>query len=404
MNMSIVEGVLRGGLRPGLLKNDLSERELIQISRSLRKISSDENLRKIENILIDVLEPMGFVKIKEMFSQQHSMLSAAEAFSPLNGFGSRIYTPARTAMSFDGVVEMKNCTNPFHRFYALLVDSELIRMRKFLHDMCLTLRNDSLMRNELKDLLRNMTVYCQEASKWENDSEIMLMLAAKLTQFYFELLGVYHDLLYQGGDAGLIDDFRDFVYLWRREDPTDEELERFNNVSCKTAKPETIKQVEPQMESLREIQKPQPSNDVTTESGATNNKYDALLAALEGQSEGFLNYGFFNLPKVSGLSLEQQKKLLSAIAFRETDCAAHAVAMFCFLEYDTKLIGEYGLNKTKLYNYWGKLLAINERKIRGNYQTVRNANTSEDTELYKAQKYFDKVVEKEYNAILNGKP
>lgn len=403
MNLPIVEGMLRGGLRPNLLRKTLSEKELMQNCRILRKISSNENLKEIENVLVEVLLPMGLIKLREAFSQQHAMILSAEKFPSFNGFGSRKYTPAQAFPSFDGVLEMPSSSNPFHRFYALLVDAELIRMKKLMHDLCLTLRNDCLMRNELKDLLKRMAVYCQEAAQWESDSEIMRMIAAKLTQSYFELLGSYHNLLYQGEDVGLIDDFCDFVYLWRREDPNEEEMERFTDVSCKAMKAEPTSQFEHQTENVQEVQKCQTPNDVNAETDAATNKYDTFLAALNGQSTGFPNYGFFNLPKISCLNSEQQKKLISDIAFRETDHVAFAVAMLCFLEYDTKLISEYGFNKTHLYKYWGKLLNVNERKIGGNYQTVRNADTTEDKDLYKAHKYFDEEAEKIYHDILDEK-
>jgi len=120
-------------------------------------------------------------------------------------------------------------------------------------------------------------------------------------------------------------------------------------------------------------------------------RYDLFINNLD-------SYGFMKLPKVSSLSQGQRYKLIAKITQEDSP---YAVAMLYELGLPDKLKKEYGLNKEKQYALISKVLGVSRRTIKGNFLTVSNPDSKEDTLKYSAC-YKVEIVREDYKRLLEN--
>ncbi len=120
-------------------------------------------------------------------------------------------------------------------------------------------------------------------------------------------------------------------------------------------------------------------------------RYDLFINNLD-------SYGFMKLPKVSSLSQGQRCKLIAKITQEDSP---YAVAMLYELGLPDKLKKEYGLNKEKQYALISKVLGVSLRTIKGNFLTVSNPDSKEDTLKYSACYKVD-IVREDYKKLLEN--
>ncbi|MCR4812449.1 MAG: hypothetical protein K5867_07685 [Bacteroidales bacterium] len=132
------------------------------------------------------------------------------------------------------------------------------------------------------------------------------------------------------------------------------------------------------------------------------NKYDHFVKTVEA-------YRFLECPAVACLDEAQRGQLVRKIVSRSDKNGAYAIAMLCELNYDNWMMENYAkanphckkMTKTAIFNHWTDALSLTStRAVAGNYNVIRNTNSCEDRDKYKASEYT-LAVHKDYLAIKN---
>ncbi len=132
------------------------------------------------------------------------------------------------------------------------------------------------------------------------------------------------------------------------------------------------------------------------------NKYDHFVKTVEA-------YRFLECPAVACLDEAQRGQLVRKIVSRSDKNGAYAIAMLCELNYDNWMMENYAkanphcrkMTKKAIFSHWADALSLtNARAVAGNYNVIRNTNSSEDRDKYKASEYT-LAVHNDYLAIKN---
>ena len=75
MTLPITESILRGELRPNILKQSLERKSLEQLIRNSRKVSQKSKLMELEFAINEVLN--GLVNTKDIYKEDQKTLDAA---------------------------------------------------------------------------------------------------------------------------------------------------------------------------------------------------------------------------------------------------------------------------------------------------------------------------------------
>lgn len=129
------------------------------------------------------------------------------------------------------------------------------------------------------------------------------------------------------------------------------------------------------------------------EENEITNKYDHFVEVVK-------DYHFAECPAVVCLSEEQRGRLVRKIICRKDNSGAYAIAMLCELDYDNWMRDNFAkrypklrsISKTDICKHWMEALGLsNYRAVQGNYNILRNPDSREDTNIYHAREYTDRV-------------
>ena len=226
MTLPITDSILRGELRPNILKQSLEPKSLELLIRNARKVSQKNQLLELEFAINDVLSDL--VNTKDIYAEDKKTRDAA-----INARKNKInkndghYKYLTSEIVIDNVLSLPELSTPLLRFYNTIIDAEVLRTRQAILHMSRAVQDDTFVRSTLKALFRKIKFACQESQQWEEHQDVMSLIPIKLTHLYFTLLNTYGEVLESYDTPEFEDDFMDFVYRWKGEYPSNDEVAKY---------------------------------------------------------------------------------------------------------------------------------------------------------------------------------
>lgn len=383
MTLPITDSILRGELRPNILKQSLDQKELL--IRNARKISQKSQLLELEFAINDVLS--GLVNTKDIYEEDKKTRDAA-IHVRVNKIiqNEPRFRYIDSEVIIDNVLPLPELKSPLLRFYNTILDAEVLRTRLSMIYLCRAIQDDAFIRSTLKALFRKINFICREALQWEEHKDVMLLIPIKLTHLYFTLLNTYGEVLASYEAAEYEDDFMDFVYGWKGEYPTsNEETTYLKQSGIRAAIVNTLVDMPdtPQTkDSVVSIEKERPKD-----------KADIFL-------DGVTEYNFLEIPKIKQLGTIEK---VHSLVMTMLENPGHACAMLEHLEFYKWIKEKQRVNFT-LYKYDSLCSKVVMGKESDSaFHTVRMSlnKNNKNAEKYRAYAYIDQVVN-EYITLLNS--
>lgn len=226
MTLPITDSILRGELRPNILKQALEPKALELLIRNARKVSQKSQLLELEFAINNVLNNL--VNTKDIYAEDKKTRDAA-----INTRKNKIskndahYKFPSYEIIIDNVLTLPELSTPLLRFYNTIIDAEVLRTRQAILYMSRAVQDDAFMRSTLKALFRRIKSACRESQQWEEYQDVMSLIPIKLTHLYFTLLNTYWEVLESYDTPEFEDDFMDFVYDWKGEYPSNDEETKY---------------------------------------------------------------------------------------------------------------------------------------------------------------------------------
>ena len=384
MTLPITDSILRGELRPNILKQSLDQKELELLIRNARKISQKSQLLELEFAINDVLS--GLVNTKDIYEEDKKTRDAALHVRANKIIKNELrFKYIDSEVIIDNVLPLPELKSPLLRFYNTILDAEVLRTRQAILYLCRAIQDDAFIRSTLKAIFRKIKFICREALQWEEHKDVMLLIPVKLTHLYFTLLNTYGEVLDSYEATEYEDDFMDFVYGWKGEYPTSNEEATYKKQSgIKTATVNTLVDMS---------DTPQTKDSVA--SIETKHPKDKADIFLDSVSE----FNFLEMPKIKQLG---SKEKVHRLVMTMLENPGHACAMLEYLEF-YKWIKEKQRVNFNLSKYDSLCSKVVMGKESGSaFHTVRMSlnKNNKNAEKYRAYAYIDQVVN-EYITLLN---
>lgn len=383
MTLPITESILRGELRPNILKQSLERKSLEQLIRNSRKVSQKSKLMELEFAINEVLN--GLVNTKDIYKEDQKTLDAAIHVRKNKIIRNEPrFKYLDSEVIIDNVLSLPDLNSPLLRFYNTLLDAEVLRTRLALIHLSWAAKDDAFMRSTLKAIFKIIKNFCIESQQWEENQNVMLIIPVKLTHLYFTLLNTYKKVLVSYDTPEYEDDFKDFVYDWKGEYPLNEEVTKYIEQSGKRA--EIVNKIVD--DSVGE--KPQdPSGG--EQPNRPKDKADIFL-------DGVANYNFLEMPKIKLLgSLEKIHSLVMTML----ECPGRACAMLEYLQFYEWIKSTQKVKFTRQkYDILCSKLVMGFDNSEA-FHTVRMSlnKNNKNASKYKAYEYIGKV-DDDYDQLL----
>ena len=354
MNLPIIQSIIHGELRPNIVE----KYNFRDVSNAMNVLP--EKLSDVERLFISK-----FPEIEFDFESDHPF--------PFNCGVTEVYTPLNEgSLSKHFELPIPKWTTPKEKFYQIIVDAEIHRIKLAIVDYALKDRSDISTRTTVKDTLRQIVKYSKKVDA--SVSAIFAALRIKLICAYVEIAAIASPILAVNKDFL---SFEDLMFEVLKRYPNDEELNLYNKFCNPIIQAETQVSVEKQIvESSPEIQ-------------LLKSKYNTFMEVVQ-------LYNFFELPKLKELSLEKKNELIMNLV----KSVPYAIAMLEYLEYPKYLKDNYiGMHtKEAIYKHIAKALGVKPDTIKGQFLAYRNSN------IGKAVKYtsyqFKENVQNDYENLL----
>ena len=226
MTLPITDSILRGELRPNILKQALEPKALELLIRKARKVSQKSQLLELEYAINDVLSDL--VNTKDIYAEDKKTRDAAikTRKNKISKNDTHYKFPSYEII-IDNILTLPELSTPLLRFYNTIIDAEVLRTRQAILYMSRAVQDDAFMRSTLKALFRRIKSACRESQQWEEYQDVMSLIPIKLTHLYFTLLNTYWEVLESYDTPEFEDDFMDFVYDWKGEYPSNDEETKY---------------------------------------------------------------------------------------------------------------------------------------------------------------------------------
>ena len=385
MNLPITESILRGELRPHILQQSLAEDELTQLIRKSRRILQKRDLMELEFSINSLLR--GLVDTADIYAEDKHIRDAdikARAKNIVNSDPKFRYINSEIVI--DNVLALPQQNTPLHRFYNAILDAEVHRTKSALLYLHRAIQDVIFMRSTLKALFRTIKNLCKESQDWEEYRDIFDFIPIKLTHLYFSILNTYSDLLYSPDTSEYEDDFSDFVFEWKGEYPSEEEVSKYDEQCAKRIEIPTT--LSPSMEVQNNK-----NQDVQTKPQKSKDKADTFLQIVG-------EYNFLDMDKIKMLGTDTK---IHELVLKMLETPGHACAMLEYLQFYDWIKKQQRTKFTK-----GDYDTLCSKAIMGieksqAFHTVRMSlkQNNQNAEKYRAYAYID-VVKAEYEEILNS--
>lgn len=355
MNLTIVQSILHGALRPNLVDN-IDFRHLANLFSKL-----PNTLYETENLFLNNFSFLPFdfdnerpFNIGEIASDSYTSIMEEH-------IGKKLDLP------------LSPFSTPKEKFYRVIVEAEKFRIKLAIINYAIIQRSDIDTRKTTTDTLKNILQYAKQTST-ANDN-ILTALRTQLTCFYVELAAIASPLLIQDRDYLSFEDLMFEVFQHYPEDIEVTVYQKFTE-SLKT-KASIFHEEKTDLPSSEEYER---------EKVQTN--YEIFVQEVE-------KYKFAELDKVKCLNKAKLSKLIYLIT--ANDCN-YAVPMLIHIGYFDVLKKMFNMSNAKIFKHWSKALSKSERAIKGNYNAM-NPNSKEDAYRYNSADFVDKV-KSDYEELL----
>lgn len=354
MNLTIIQNILHGALRPNLTDN-LNFREL---SNKFSKLP--DNLSGIEALFqsnfpaiqfdfenerpysIDDIAPDNYTRINEDVINKHFVLPIPEP------------------------------TSPKEKFYNFIVDAEIHRVKLAISDFAIKQRSDIDTRRTIKETLKQILSYAKGIKA--DDDVILTTLQTQLVCFYMELASLSSTIMSENEDFL---SFEDLMFEVFQHYPKENEVSAYQTfVDSLKTNDSIFSATKNELPSSEEYMKEQ-----------VQTNYEAFVQEVE-------KYRFAELDKVKCLSKNKQSKLIYLITSHDSN---YAVPMLVHIGYFDKLKKEFNMSNANIFKHLSKALNKAERAIKGNYNAL-NPNSKEDKYRYNSEDFVEKVAS-DYNNL-----
>ena len=390
MTLPITDSILRGELRPNILKQSLEPKALELLIRNARKVSQKSQLLELEFAINDVLSDL--VNTKDIYAEDKKTRDAA-----INARKNKIskndahYKFPSYEIVIDNVLTLPELSTPLLRFYNTIIDAEILRTRQAILHMSRAVQDDAFVRSTLKALFRKIKFACQESQQWEEHRDVMSLIPIKLTHLYFTLLNTYGEVLQSYDTPEFEDDFMDFVYRWKGEYPSNDEVAKYIEQS------KVKKEIGNSITDIPDSYKPQ---ELASGEKPTRPKDKADLF-LEGVSA----YNFFEMPMIKQLITPEKKtEKVHYLVMMMLENSGHACAMLEYLKFFEWIKRTQRTKFTKDdYDALCSKVVMGLENGSKAFHTVRMSlnSSNKNAEKYKAYVCMNKV-ENEYVTLLNS--
>lgn len=310
MILPIIDSILHGSLRPVQLKDSLSEKQQLLLTRKIRHACENSTHRAIESELIDSLQDV--VPIKTSYERDKELLESIDA----KQFADNHYSPVSEVKWVKCVVPQPPLTTPTLRLYQALLDAEVRRTVIFMIDLSRHARNDEYMRYKVIAMIKRIESYCHDTKLQMDSYESEMQLAGiKLTELDFSLQSIFAAVLnaFQGTDY--LDSPESLIYLWNKKYP-----ETVGEQEKQQAKEENVEAYFPEKE--------EPDDDVPQKKALPSLQKDKVDRFFENASE----FNLFELLKKKRITDPVKRKELFRWGLQSN---ARACALLKVLEFFT---------------------------------------------------------------------
>ena len=390
MTLPITDSILRGELRPNILKQSLEPKALELLIRNARKVSQKSQLLELEFAINDVLSNL--VNTKDIYAEDKKTRDAAINVrkNKISKNGAH-YKFLSYEIVIDNVLTLPELSTPLLRFYNTIIDAEVLRTRQAILHMSRAVQDDTFVRSTLKALFRKIKFACLESQQWEEHQDVMSLIPIKLTHLYFTLLNTYGEVLQSYDTPEFEDDFMDFVYNWKGEYPSDDEEAKYIEQS------KVRKEIGNSITDMPDSDKPQ---ELPCE-GKPNRPKDKADLFLEGVSA----YNFLEMPEIKQLITPEKKtEKVHDLVMMMLENSGHACAMLEYLKFYDWIKKTQRIKFTKDdYDALCSKVVMGLGNGSKAFHTVRMSLNSSNmnAEKYRAYIYLDQV-ENEYVTLLNS--
>lgn len=380
MTLPIMESILWGALRPNLIDISAPQKEMSRLSRLLRHAQERTSLIDMEREMVAAVGNL--CNIKEVYHGDNEIKRAAASLDSDKDVAYHVVYMALLR----GFLCTPSLSTPVLRFYSLLLELEMRRTLKYLVDFHSVMRDDAFLRTEAKEVLHIIELRGKEVGRLGCSEDLACLLRTRLTELYFSIVTTFAPILYVGEVAeDFEDDLESFVYAWRGEFPSEEEMEEYGKqVNLKRKEVGTIEEI--------------PDSSVKVE--ADRKPRTKAEKFLEGASE----YNFLSMPKIVALDSDEARrheKALRLVEMMLVDLES-AATMLEFLGFYDWIKAQYKTRypKTEYDRFCSKLILGRENSQFGK---CRKAVTSPSEKMAKYRKNnYRERVEEDYAAIKNS--
>ena len=390
MTLPITDSILRGELRPNILKQSLEPKDQELLIRNARKISQKSQLLELEFAINNVLSDL--VNTKDIYAEDKKTRDAA-----INVRKNKIsknethYKYLSSEIVIDNVLPLPELSSPLLRFYNTIIDAEVLRTRQAILYMSRAVQDDAFVRSTLKTLFRRIKFACKESQQWEEHQNVMSLIPIKLTHLYFTLLNTYGEILESYDTPEFEDDFMDFVYNWKGEYPSKDEATKYNEQS------KIKKEIGNSIADLPGEHKPQELSS----GGKPTRPKDKADIFLDGVSA----YNFLDMPMIKQLiPPDKNTDKVHDLVMKMLENPGHACAMLEHLKFFEWIKQTQRTKFTKNnYDALCSKAVMGEKDGSTAFHTVRMSlkSSNKNAEKYRAYAYMDQV-KNEYVTLLNS--
>ena len=386
MSLSLYDSIIYGNLREEKLNELKTTKDIGLLNQEIAKLSSQNNLQlhELEELLVNLIEKEYLALLSDDYEKDRKLRKEAEKQHKAR------YTPYNEYHIFrvEDLFERSRYTTCSDRLYSLLGIVDNLRTMLHLIKLAIAAKNDEILLGEVRNVMLRV-LQLAESTEIKRIRESLMML-------YFNLLGTFWHLL-QSNTMGLFYEFSETYRLFTDEYPP-EELERAYH-----------KLIQSTSDAQRSAgQTGQPSQPEPLSETGGNEWVTRFLAEAK-------KYHFQDLEKVKALDSEQKvKKLVTRILGMDRSHeqpAAYAAAMLEYLGFENSFSQYYDGQFTRAkYDRWCEryIMRYPPERAKGSafkhYRLSVHLNAREASGgnyKYKGWYYYDGIVQKEYQEILN---
>ena len=383
MTLPITHSILKGELRPNILKQSLSPKDLEQLIRNARRVSQKSQLVELEFVINEVLS--GLVDTEDIYAEDKKTRDAAIHVRENKIIKSNThFNHIDYETIIDDVLTIPELKSPLQRFYNTMLDAEVLRTRLAILYLYRAVQDETFMRSTLREIFRKIKYACRDSLLWDEYQDVFSLIPIKLTHLYFTLLNTYGELFESFESPEFEDDFMDFVYGWKGEYPSKEEEAKY------------IQQRKIRKEIGNLIMDvPDVKSQESTSSEKTIRHKDKADKFLDGVAE----YNFLEMPKIKQLGTQEK---VHSLVLTMLENPGHACAMLVFLQF-YEWIKEKQRVKFTLNNYEVLCSKVIMENNNNSFHTVRMSLNpkNKNAEKYRAYAYMEQVAN-EYVTLLNS--